>query len=347
MTNQKNKRICQAFVKANNSQCQKKAFLNLKYCWWHYPKESLIISTIVGGFIGLVITLIFNDPLIKFFSKIPLFYYCDKIPPQIEKILPDIQSLSIEEKDIKSFLVQYREDGSGIDLSKSSIVVKMKDGPEYKLVKGELKQASSELEFTPTEELQYGEYLFETSLVDRGRNKISFEKTFIVKESCELDFGLSFMKYEDFSEKRIFNAFLEAHSDLTNNYIFYVYVLGIKNKTSKAIVKDINVSINPNYCVFACGEILNIKVSGVEFYDLTPKELKSSMLPAEVFLSQKFLRIENISPGGHVLLAMLVGDVKQLLEEERNKNIFVEGSYFSECFGIREVKEIKFDLLSQ
>lgn len=59
-------RQCAAYVKDTQSRCKRNVRILNKYCWLHYPKKSLLVSTFISFFLSVWITFYFA-PRISFF----------------------------------------------------------------------------------------------------------------------------------------------------------------------------------------------------------------------------------------------------------------------------------------
>ena len=55
-----NKNRCQA-ISTKNQQCKKNRLNFSQYCFYHQPKVLPILTLILGGFIGLIINLSWNE----------------------------------------------------------------------------------------------------------------------------------------------------------------------------------------------------------------------------------------------------------------------------------------------
>ena len=334
---------CNAIAKKTNAQCKNRALPWTNYCIRHYLKKRAwsMMILVSGSLVGITLAVIFSHPLTLALSRCRLFYYLDTHEPIVESIVPNINSIDNVHKDTKIFKVLYSDIGSGLDLSKSNIKIRYKVNQKYEPLIGKENDTDSALNFIVKKELQYGEYLFEVSLVDKANNEVTFSKPFIVREDKDIEVGVIRYKYEDFSKKRIFTAFFKKRKKLVKRYDFYVYLFQVRNESTKAILRDLYLTIDAQLVIFVWEEISNINVEGVKSYVLAETFDKS--IPKErVYLSQRYLNIEKIAPRGFITFAVLLGGAKGLPStEERPIHVGIFGTYISEGYGRSELRKLR------
>ena len=340
-------KYCRAYVENTKARCTKEAIWGTNYCWSHYPKREPFFSAIIGGIVGILLSLFLQDPLVQFFSKCSIFHWMDKNLPVIEKIIPEIDKSSIVDRSTTQFEILYSDKDSGLNFSKSYLKISYKDNQEYKSLVGELGKANSKLYFNLDKELKYGEYFFEVLLIDKANNKTEFRKAFIVKEVEDLGFTVRYYKYEDCRDKEIFVPFLEGHRDLVNAHELYVYYLNVHNKASKVQLRDLYFTVDTPGVIFDWKEVGSVDVKGVKAYKLQDVLEPHRKLGSRVYVGQQFVNIDNLGPHGFYAVAILVGKI-QLMPDVEKINIWegiqIYGTYILEGYGSSEIKKIKFEL---
>ncbi|OGX37104.1 MAG: hypothetical protein A3D87_00380 [Omnitrophica WOR_2 bacterium RIFCSPHIGHO2_02_FULL_50_17] len=334
---------CGAWVQSANARCAKRPISGTKYCWAHYPKKDPFIFVIIGCIISILFNIFLQDPLAQSFSKCPGLHWVDKNKPLLEKIEPEIDKFSIVDKKTGRFEIIYSDKDSGVDLSRTSLKVSYKDNQQYKLVAGRLDKTKSKLSLRLDKELQYGEYLFEVTLIDKANNKTEFRKPFVVREPEDLGFTVRYSKYENFQNKEIFTSFLERHKDLADTSELLVFYLNVHNKASSAQLRDLYFSVD-----FSGGIIFEWKDTGsVDIKDVNAYNLLKTHdgINERVYVNQRLVNIDRIGPHGFYTVAILVGKYPPEIEEKDIwRGIGIYGHYTFEGYGSSETKKIKFEL---
>lgn len=327
-------RYCQAWASNTNAQCKYRAIRGTNYCWWHYPKKALVFELLIVLPLTLILTLLFNGPLIWFLSKVPVLHRLDKNAPLIESVSPDIRKSPNVDKRTDVFNAAFLEEDSGIDYKKSDIKISYKDNQKNVSLKGKVNKTASEISFLPEKELQYGEYLLEVLLVDKANNKNEFMKSFVVRERDELTAFVCYDTYENASDsdRKIFNSFLEDEKDLLEHFNLYIYKLTIGNKDDIAVLKDVYLAIDiSGGGVFLCWEqIGNFKAK--RFGICSVAESLDKRMKGHVYGPQSFLNIDEIGSSGFATFFILAGQSKLLPEPEEKiwEGIEIHGTYLSE-----------------
>ena len=334
----KRKKRCHFFIEKNNTRCQKKALWGTNFCWLHYPKKgSLIVGAIGSIFIGLVITILFKDPLTHFLSKYRLLYFIDKDSPVIEDIIPDIRKLSTVAKNTNIFTLSCVDKDSGINTSRSYIKIRYRNNQGYELVKGRLDISAKELKFVPEKDLEYGQYSLEAYIVDNANNVLTSSYSFVVKETEDLAFSADYHQY-DASEHADFFPYsiIEGHERV---FDFYVCTLWIKNITSGMKIQNITVSIKPNALIFGWKEYMSEYAVGIEAYD---RDKKWNQNRSHFWGAVEELHIGEIAPQGYASFIILLTNSNE--KREFKEKMDISGTYVCEGYGGSEVKKINLSI---
>lgn len=336
------KKQCNAFVKSNNQQCSKTPLLFTNYCWWHYPKKALILEF----FLVIILTLIFNEPLTYLVSQIPFLYYVDREKPRIERISPEIDKISYIEGKIDHFEVFCSDKYSGINAAKSNIEIQFKTRDGYRRLEGQLNKSGSMFSFKPKKELKYGEYLFEVLVTDKANNENKQVIPFIMKPKNELSVTVISDDFINSPYKDMFKDFIENKKSLLEfNPPQYIYQLSIGNNfNNSAYLKDLYFTIDTSGGIFLAWEELgHIEANGIETINL-PEALDKRIQEGRVYLSQKFIHIDKIAPGGLVRFIILIGGMPPSMPRKNDvwEGLQLNGTYLSEGYGRSERRDIKF-----
>jgi hypothetical protein len=344
-------KYCKAWVENINARCANKTKWGTSYCGLHYPKKKILTTLLeifLSGIVGIILMLLLQDPLIQNLSKCPLLHWVDKNKPVIEKITPDIETSNAVDKNTKIFDILFYDKDSGIDLSKSYINVSIKGNNMYEHLGGKLDKTNSNLCFTLGKELKYGEYLLEVVLVDNAGNKNDkFKKNFVVREEDILEFSILYNNYEDYSDKEIFQPFLDEHKDLLADATLYIYYFNMHNKANMVNLKDLCFTVDVPGVIYSWKEVRAVDVKGIKSYQIADT-MNQLRYPNDQFcLSQEFVNIDNIGPHGFYEAAILVGKFKRM-PELKSQNIWegieVYGNYVYEGYGSSEMRKIEFRL---
>lgn len=336
-------KYCNAFVQKHASQCKKYAIPGSGYCFIHQPKRELLLSTLIGVILGLFTTILFNDPITTFLSRFNLFHYLDKEQPSMSSLIPNIKKNNTIDRLNKKFILSFDDKGSGIDIQSGSITIEHKKNDKFIMVQGKLNRSDSTLVFLTNEELEYGEYFLKASIKDYADNQITFSQTFYVKVPHEIGFHLKSYEFEKYKGKHIFASFLESNP--FENFNLYVYELNIHNKGYNSIISNLYLTLDVGIVVLQLKVYGSLHAKGITSY--SSSELSPHM-KNRLYLSQRFLNIEELAPHGIIFFALLVGENRKLpiLKKNAPKSLYVSGTYISEGIGKTETRQIDFQKIS-
>jgi hypothetical protein len=303
------KRLCQAFVERGQARCSKPVRWGRKYCWWHYPKAGPITALVLGAFLGLVMTLLFNDPIARVLSKRWPFHYLDRNPPVISGIVPDIVRSAYVDANTVVFGVAFRDDLAGLDLAKCDLGISYVDQNGGQPVEGKLDKQPGRLQYVAKERLRSGEYILKTSLYDRAKNGLESEYPFVIPENDILSIRATYEEYDASKHEIKMPVPWDGQKNVPNN--LYVYSLTLYNRAKATYCRNIYVRIDVED-----GVIWQFEEVGGEGYNLiaslsTPESLRRNG-PKDhdrVFGPQQVVHIQEIAPKGFLNFRVLVGFV--------------------------------------
>jgi len=329
---------CNAFVDRTGKRCTKSAYG--KYCWHHTPKSGVILLNIIVFVFTFVCTLVFSEPAKDILCKIPFLKYLDKDEPIVYQIIPNLNAPPPKEK-INKITLKVKDRYSGLDLDKSSFVIKKKITDHYETVDGQQKKSEQTLSFIPSNELEYGEYLLEAMLIDKAENKApEFIKKFSLQEQV-LDISHEVVKYDNYDNKLRF-ADVFKDTALKNYFDFYICNLKIRNKAANTNVVRFSMTIYfPGFVLsWKKNEDYRVKdPKDTQYSEIFPKEKKPKEL---VYMLQNFqvLDISQISPTGFYSSTILFGKPKSSMPSKAcNKSTSVSGIYIAEGQGTSEPRK--------
>ena len=338
-------RNCQAFVESTGRRCEKNVRWGRKYCWWHYPKAGPVWALILGAFLGLILTLLFNGPLMALLSRYQPFHYLDRNNPIILGVIPDIRASEYVDADTRTFSLTFRDDCSGLDLARCSIDLCCLKDEEYVSLNGNLTTRTNRLDFTVNTELGCGEYILRATVFDRANNGFEYEYQFVVPEEEIIDISAVYEEYKEAKHEKLFRSFLDERAAMLDQpkQMLFVYRIGLHNKAEKTYCKSLHFSIDCQAVIYCWKEMSAFECKGI--VSLSTTEAMQKNIPKDiVFTSQRILSIDEIGPGGLAGFAALVGFMK--FDKVRPKvntpgEIGVFGTYVSEGYGRTKIEDIR------
>jgi hypothetical protein len=328
------KRRCQAFVESKGERCQKKIRWGRKYCWWHYPKGGLIL----GAFLGLILALLFTEPLRRTLSPHWPFHYLDGNAPTVVGITPNIGERDYVDAGTDAFRVVCRDDCSGMEPARCDVSVYRLIDNRREHLAGRLSVGANELNLSLDEGLQYGEYVLSISLRDRARRMCESEYNFAVLERQVVDISVWYEEYDDSKHKTQFRSFIDSHEDLLRDHKLYVYQYGVYNKADLTYCRSLHLHISNQASIF-CWE----QKGGFKCDDVTSANVSESMqkdVAGHVFTSEWLLSIGEMAPHGFAHFSALAG-FHRLDNTGVPREIGAFGTYVSEGYGKTMVEDIK------
>jgi hypothetical protein len=332
---------CKAIAKTTGAQCKKRALPGTHYCYIHYPKTQAIITIVIGALLGLFLGVIFSESLSGFLSQSRLFHYLDRDSPKIENIVPSISFNNRVHKETKRFLASISDRGSGLRLSDCNFEIYFKENQSLRLIEGNSNKTDSALELRLERPLQYGEYSVKLSLEDKAGNCVEESLPFIVREENDVEISCTCADYEDSADREIFSFFFQEYKQMAEDLEWHIFNIAISNGTARAMLRDIHLTVDLQLTIFSFKEIGSVKAKKIESY-LLAEALDKTLPKGHVFLSQRYLHIEEMAPGGLIHLSILAGRTKTMKEKSQlPRQIDFYGTYTSEGYGTTEVCKLR------
>jgi hypothetical protein len=313
------------------------------HCWWHYPKNEIIIpiiiSLILGPAIGLFLPLILNDPLKEFLSKYLLLHYLDNQQPIIEQIQPDILKSNSLDKEVKSFNILYSDKGTGLDYLKSKVILHKKQNNTYISIPGDLEINKDRLVFSIKDTVEYGSYILEIILTDKNNNTYRQNNHFIFPEKEDLQINIQKENYQPDKHGELFSSFIKKHGAGFSDADLYVYKLNISNKAKKIVIKSLNLTIDTSIIILKWVETGSAGVKGLNTVNIA-ESMNKTLTKERVFPCQQLLHIDEIAPYGIVIFSILVGKPNFEFPDFSINNVHIFGTYVIDGYEKTEIKEL-------
>ena len=336
------KRQCQAFVESKGRRCEKNIRWAKKYCWWHYPKGGPVSALILGALLGLILTLLFSQPLRAFLSPHWPFHYLDRNSPTIVAVLPDIRASDYVDADTRTFSLTCRDDCSGLDLARSRIDLYRLRDKEYEPMGGKSTTIANTFEYMVDTQLMHGEYLLRITACDKANNRSEPKHAFVVPESELIDIKISSEEYDEADHRKLLPSLPNGTLKVFDRTRLYVYHFILYNKGEKTYCKNIHVTINTSGAIYSWKEVGGMDYTGVVSLSIA-ESFDKTIQKHQVFVSQRVLTIEEIAPGGHVHFVALVGfmQIDNRPELSSATDVGVFGTYISEGYGRTTIVHIR------
>jgi hypothetical protein len=336
-------RQCQAFVESKGRRCEKTIRWSKKYCWWHYPKAGPIWALILGAFLGFILTLLFNGPLMCSLSQITPFHYLDRNDPIIVRVVPDIRASHYIDADIRTFSVSCRDDCSGLDLACCRINLYYFKDNRLESLGGRTSAMANGFEFTIDNKLVHGEYLLRIFLFDKAENKCESEYSFTVPENDIFGITVNYEEYDENKHKQLISSVPDKLEGLIDMMDLFVYHIIVRNEAEKTYCRDVYLTLDVSGVVYSWEEEGGLDYTGTISLDISESFMKA--LPKNrIFGSQRTLSIDEIAPKGSVRFTALVGfmNIDNVHSDVNGPSeIGVFGNYVSEGYGKTKVENVR------
>lgn len=179
--------------------------------------------------------------------------------------------------------------------------------------------------------------LFLTVLFFEDLNNL--RRRFLVKEQEDLEISVSYETFNESQDKKEFLEFVGERKKLLSNSELFIYNINFRNKADKLLLRSMHITVDLSNIVYDWQEIGSFKVKNAIDYHLIDSANKG-ISKKRAFVSQRFLRIDEIAPGGFIAFRVLAGSAKRR-SKPSTMNVGIFGNYISEGYGNTEIKEIK------
>ncbi len=114
-----------------------------------------------------------------------------------------------------------------------------------------------------------------------------------------MEISVSYETFNESQDKKEFMEFVEERKKLLGNSELFIYNIYFRNKADKLLLRSIHITVDLPNVVLGWQEIKSFGVKNPIDYDLN-NSFNKEMSKKRVFVSQRFLMIDEIAPKGFI-----------------------------------------------